>query len=254
MIESYVEKKANPKWQKEIDLTRKAIEKAQQMQTKPKFFVVCGDLVDAFPNTPLNQPQVDDFKKVFAELKSDIPLICVCGNHDVGNTPTPETVDLYRQRFGDDYFVFWYDGVMFIVLNSQYYEDRSQTKEIAEKQDQWLDDVLKQAHKYRHVIVFQHIPWFLQKADEENDYFNIEKDLRIKMLDKFEKAGVKAIFCGHYHQNAGGKYKDMEVVVTSAIGAQLGNEKSGFRIVKVLANKIEHTYYELDSVPKCVNF
>ena len=38
-----------------------------------------------------------------AQVDESIPLVCVCGNHDVGNTPTRATVALFRSRFGDDY-------------------------------------------------------------------------------------------------------------------------------------------------------
>jgi hypothetical protein len=34
-------------------------------------------------------------------------------------------------------------------------------------------------------------------------------------------------------RNAGGFYKDLEVVVTTAIGCQLGNDQNGMRIVTV---------------------
>ena len=60
--------------------------------------------------------------KVYSRLDKSIPLVCVCGNHDVGDKPTVATVSSYRQSFGDDYFSFWIGGVHFIVLNSQYYE------------------------------------------------------------------------------------------------------------------------------------
>lgn len=38
-------------WQEEIRLTRIAVDRINQMKPKPKFFVVCGDLVHAFPGT-----------------------------------------------------------------------------------------------------------------------------------------------------------------------------------------------------------
>jgi hypothetical protein len=38
-------------------------------------------------------------------------------------------------------------------------------------------------------------------------------------------------------------------VVTSAIGGQLGNDQSGFRVVKILDNLITHKYYALEDVP-----
>lgn len=254
MIESYLEKKPNPRWDKEVALTEKAVEAVNRMEPKPRFFVVCGDLVDAMPGNPDKAAQEDDFKRVFAKMNSDVPLVCICGNHDIGNQPTPASIAGYRASFGDDYFTFWCGGVMCIVLNSQFYEDPSLVQELAREQDSWLDQQLEEAQcsSAKHVVVFQHIPWFLRKFDEEKEYFNIVLDLRLRMLDKFYKAGVRAIFCGHYHRNAGGFYMDMELVVTSAIGAQLGNDGHGFRIVKVHEDKIEHRYHTLDDVPKVV--
>jgi predicted MPP superfamily phosphohydrolase len=52
----------------------------------PAFFIVCGDLVDAFPdNFPeIRDQQVKDLLNVYSKLDKSIPLVCVCGNHDVG--------------------------------------------------------------------------------------------------------------------------------------------------------------------------
>lgn len=61
------------------------------------------------------------------------------------------------------------------------------------------------------------------------------------------------MFAGHYHRNAGGFDEGLEMVVTSAIGQQINNDKdSGMRIVSVGSEKITHEYYELDSVPSSV--
>ena len=59
-----------------------------RMSPKPAFFIVCGDLVDAFPDKwpEIRSAQEKDFFKVFSKLNSDIPLVCVCGNHDVGKS------------------------------------------------------------------------------------------------------------------------------------------------------------------------
>jgi hypothetical protein len=45
----------------------------------------------------------------------------------------------------------------------------------------------------------------------------------------------------------------MEIVTTSAVGFQLGEDKSGFAIVKVFQDKIEHKYYALEDVPTIVD-
>jgi len=237
----------NISWEREMELCQMAVEKVNAMDPQPAFFIVCGDLVDAMPDKwpDIRKEQEADFMKVFVGLK--VPLVCVCGNHDVGNRPTIQTISDYQTSFGDDYFSFWHFGVHFIILNSQFYEDCSLTKELAEAQDLWLEKELAKTAK--HKVIFQHIPWFVRRPDEEKFYFNIDLDLRLSMLQKFKSAGVSKIFCGHYHRNAGGWDQDMELVVTSAVGAQIGNDGHGFRIVKVEENLITHRYYKLEDVP-----
>ncbi|XP_035210053.1 serine/threonine-protein phosphatase CPPED1-like, partial [Stegodyphus dumicola] len=193
MIDSNIYGRLKPAWNKEIELAKRAIKAVNAMSPRPRFFIICGDLVDAMPGTEYCNAQDKDFIHIFKKLHPDIPLVCVCGNHDIDNVPTSATVQNYRDRFGDDYFTFYCDGVMFIVLNSQFFE----------------------------------CPYLVN---------------------------VKAIFCSHYHRNAGGFYKDMEVVVTSAIGCQLGFDESGFRIVKLGENSIDHKYYVFEDVPKIITF
>ena len=103
-------------WEKEIVLTRKAISAANKLSPKPRFFVVCGDLVNAYPWEKFNDPQVEDFKKIFKELDPRIPLICVCGNHDIGDSPTQQSLQKYRSNFGDDFYSFWVGGELLNFL------------------------------------------------------------------------------------------------------------------------------------------
>lgn len=250
MIDDMAERSPNT-WKEEIQLTRIAVDRINQMKPKPKFFVVCGDLVHAFQGETGRKEQERDFMKEFSRIDPSIPLVCCCGNHDIGNTPTPESIQHYRDTIGDDYFSFWAGGVKCLVLNSQFYEDPSQVLELSKEHSTWLDQELKdaQSEKCKHLLTFQHIPWFLETPSEGKDYFNIDKDVRLPMLEKLHKGGVKTIFCGHYHRNAGGMYKDMEEVVTSAIGCPLGEAKSGLRVVKVTEGNITHQYYEMDKIP-----
>lgn len=65
------------------------------------------------------------------------------------------------------------------------------------------------------------------------------------------EAGIRAIFTGHYHRNGGGHYKDLEVIVTSALGAQIAGKipvKSGYRIVQVGEAAITHRYVNIEDV------
>ncbi|UYV82528.1 CPPED1 [Cordylochernes scorpioides] len=207
MIENYIERNADPGWQQEIALTRKMVKAANAMSPRPRFLIICGDLVDAMPGTPKNEPQIRDFKKVLEGLDNQIPLVCVCGNHDIGNQPTVESIQHYNRHFGDDYFSFLCGGVKFIVLNSQFYENPSkpdfnqkcgQVVHLAEAHDTWLDSELAD-NNYRHLVIFQHIPWFLTRPDEPKQYFNIDFDLRHKMLSKFKQAVSETSITHNYY-------------------------------------------------------
>lgn len=180
----------------------------------------------------------------------------------------------YRSSFGEDYFSFWKGGVLFLVLNSQYYYDSTKIPQIQADQESWLDAILEEGKKKAaRIIAFQHIPMFIDDVDEPDQYFNIPKNIRKPLLEKLEAAGnfftcpssllclgqkttkcllilgVTHIFCGHLHYNAYGLYKSMEVVTTSAIGYQLGKDTHGMRVVKVKGGSLEHSYHSLENFP-----
>ncbi|KAI3383387.1 hypothetical protein SNEBB_002097 [Seison nebaliae] len=255
-------------WNREIELVNKTVDQLNAMDPPPKFLVVCGDLVDAFPfpenEEIVREKQIKDLKKSFEKLKNNIKLICVCGNHDVGNNPTHRSLEMYRNDWGKDFFSFWSGGCLFLVLNSQYYfvdgkpkhvlDDRDVTiHDEIRKQENFLNEILSQIYTKRinpkHIIVFQHIAPFLKSIDEEDEiYFSLSIQSRKKILNKLYKAGVRHIFCGHYHRNVLTSCYDgeMQIIVTSAIGAQLGDDKSGYRIVQVNEKSIDHKYVEID--------
>jgi predicted MPP superfamily phosphohydrolase len=241
-------------WDKEIELTKEMITNINKMKPKPRFIIICGDMLDSFPypqqNSDIRERQYTDFAKVFRDLDPSIKLVCVCGNHDIGDDPTPESLATYRSQFGPDYFAFWSGGVKFVVLNSQYLKCPDALPEETKRQEDFIKTIPDA--KAKHIVVFQHIPYFLESPEEENSkYFNIEKTFRLKILNELKNAGVRYIFCGHYHRNAGGTYEGVQQVVTSAVGAQLGKDNCGYRIVQVFEDKITHEYVQLS---KTYNF
>jgi len=60
--------------------------------------------------------------------------------------------------------------------------------------------------------------------------------------------GVKAVFSGHYHRNAGGCHDGLDMVVSSAIGCQLGEDTHGVRVVAVTAGAVVHRYHSLEQL------
>uniref|UniRef100_A0A3B3T6K3 Calcineurin-like phosphoesterase domain containing 1 n=1 Tax=Paramormyrops kingsleyae TaxID=1676925 RepID=A0A3B3T6K3_9TELE len=60
--------------------------------------------------------------------------------------------------------------------------------------------------------------------------------------------GVKAVFSGHYHRNAGASHDGLDMVVSSAVGCQLGTDPHGVRIVVVTGDRLVHRYHSLDQL------
>lgn len=240
-------------FEKERELVTKAV--AHINRLKPRFVIVCGDLTNATPKHDRYASQVQQFKRDFSQVSPDIPLVCVCGNHDIGNRPNPSSIASYSEHFGDDYFGFWVGGVRSLVLNSSVIKDPTESKDVLERQDKWLRRMLVEARQAEavHVLVFQHHPWFLKTPDEKDQYFNLPIDYRTKTLALMREAGVRAIFAGHYHRNAYGKDGDMEMITTGPVGRPLGKDPSGFRIVRVFEDRIDHSYYPIDAVPNVVS-
>jgi len=220
----------------------------------------------------LNASQIKDIKQIFAKIDKEIHLVCVCGNHDVGDQPTSYTINSYVSNFGDDYFTFWVGGCKFLVLNSQFYKNDSQCKDLSEKQSIWLEEEIEKTKKEKpqHFVIFSHIPPFLLEEDEHNEYFNIEKSCRKKLLDQIKSAKASHWFCGHYHENKLTKTKDgLEIIITAAVGTNiirnpnedvlglkaiegmvLTNNYSGYRLVKVTKSNITHEFLNLKESPK----
>jgi len=222
--------------------------------------IVCGDLTHALPgcvgvnDQELYEAQVKDYKELMSKVDENIPLVCLCGNHDIGNTPTAESIKSYSDRFGDDYFSFWVNGVKCLVLNASLYSDPEGAPILQKNQEEWLQQQLNKAKEENptHILVFQHQPWFLNKPDEEDQYFNINKERRLKALSQLKAASVTAVFAGHYHRNCVGFDDQLEMITTSAVGRPLGDDPSGFRVVNVYKERISHKYYGLEELPEKV--
>lgn len=247
-----------------------------EMRPLPKFVIVCGDLVNASPLRSLekNSTQVNDFKQIFAKLNSKIKLVCVCGNHDIGDIPTEQSVSVYREQHGDDFFSFKIGKDYYLVLNSQYFKSTQFVKTSSKNHENWLNsqfkklEELQKDNKLRHAFISTHIPPFINSFDEPDAYFNISKNVREKLLLRAVNSGVKAWFCGHYHRNAGGFYnksdKKLEVIVSAAVGGNaetdtsknqleiegvgglvLNKSISGIRVIKVTPNGYSHEFINL---------
>lgn len=240
----------NRGFDQEAALAQQAVEHINRL--RPRFVIVCGDLTNATPEHARYREQVAQYHQDFSQVDPEIPLVCVCGNHDIGNRPTPGSIASYRENFGDDYFAFWVGGVCNVVLNSSVLKDPTGAPDVLAAQQTWLQQQLRNARaaKARHILLFQHHPLFLETEDEPDRYFNIPLERRLPLLDQLKQADVRAVFAGHYHRNAYGRAGAMEMITTGPVGRPLGKDPSGFRIVSVYETNLQHQYYGLDDVPE----
>jgi len=217
---------------------------------KPAFVVVTGDLI----NDSKNAAQAAEYKRISAKLDPKIRLFSVPGNHDVENEPDEQTLAAYRKRVGPDYYTFRIGEIAGFVLNSNLEKAPQKVPGEAAKMENWLREELGKAKRdgVKHLIVFQHISFFLSDPDEEDQYFNIPKETRKRYLKLLHDAGIQYVFAGHYHRNAEGRDADLQMVTTGPVGMPLGGAKSGMRLVTVNDSGVQHKYYELGELPETI--
>lgn len=217
----------------------------------PRFVVICGDLV----NRTGDAAEIAEYKRILRKLDPSIPVYNVAGNHDVGNIPTPQTVDAFRAAFGPDYYTFSHGEIFGIVLDSNLIRSPEGDPDGAREQEEWLEKTLASAKSIpnQQIMVFQHIPYFVHNPDEANTYFNIPQPARRRYLDLIEKAGARYVFSGHTHKSAIGTDGPLTEVVTGAVGMPLGGSLSGFRIVNVEGHKLDPTWVCLGGIPNQVD-
>ena len=214
---------------------------------RPAFVVITGDLV----HKPGDAAQIAEYRRIVGKIDRSIPAYNIAGNHDVENEPTPQSLAAYTKIFGPDRYSFRHGGLVGIVLNSSVIHSPKQTPEQLAEQERWLRGELARAKadRAKHIVVFQHHPWFIKSATEPDQYFNIPIARRAAYLALFREFGVRYLFCGHYHRNAEGRDGQIENITSGPVGKPLGGAQSGIRVAIVRDDRVEHQYYELGNLP-----
>ena len=218
---------------------------------KPDFVVITGDLV----NKPGDTAQIAEYDRIRKIIDPAIPVYEMPGNHDVENAPTPESLAAYKARYQRDRYVFRHKNLLGIVLNSTLIHTPEKAPVALAEQDQWVRAELAKAKTSgaRHIVIFQHHPWFIESADEPDDYFNLPLVRRTPLLALFRDAGVRTLISGHFHRNAVANDSGFHAVVTGAVGMPLGGSQSGFRAFRVTDNEISHRYFTFGEIPAAID-
>jgi len=228
---------ANKSIEKEVTLYEKAVANINRIE--PDFVVITGDFV----HDNKDSLQWAEFNRITGMIKSSIPVYLVPGNHEYSQSPTEKEFADYKKTYGDDKFSVIDDRNLFIGLNSSLINSEFHTLE--NEQFKWLENELMKAKNIRNVFVFTHHPFFVKNPEEPDNYSNIVLENRRKYLDLFNKHNVNAVFSGHLHRNSYVQYKGIDMISTSAVGKQLGDDLSGLRVIKITKDNISNNYYSL---------
>jgi serine/threonine-protein phosphatase CPPED1 len=234
----------NKDFTSETALFEKAV--AEINRISPAFVVITGDLV----NDQSDKSQWDEFRRIVKKINVSVPVWIIPGNHDLGKNVSAEDIEGYKEHYGYDRFSFNYGNCVFIGINSSVIKAGETSTE--QEQFKWLGDELAKAKGARKIIVFSHHPLFINNPDEQGSYSNLEPVIRQKYLNLLVLNHVNAVFAGHLHNNASGRYHSLEMVTTSAVGRPLGNAPSGFRIIEISGDSIRHKYYDLNKIPEVI--
>lgn len=228
-------------FEQETALFTKAIELANEMM--PSFVVICGDMV----HDRESDEQFGELVRISEKLDDKIPIRWVAGNHDVGETPTSDTLDKYRERFGKDTYSFTIENTRFITLNSAVAFDHSEVVDEWHGLMDFLEGELKASAigSTKHNIVFMHHPLYLQDPGEDDNLFVIPRQRRLKILDLFGAYNVTALFTGHLHRNNYQMYGSTELISSGSVGYPLGDDPSGVRLVEIDEEHIHHRYVNI---------
>lgn len=169
---------------------------------KPAFTVHLGDVVHPLPYTSSYKGAAEFANNLYLRLNN--ALYIAPGNHDIGDKCLPgnpaatiseESCKTYEGYFGDQWQSFERDGICFVILNSCLFGSGS---EMEDQQWNWFEKTLSKNSDKR-IILFSHYPPFITDRNEENNYDNVDRGPRERLLAYLEKYNVEAIFSGHVH-------------------------------------------------------
>lgn len=206
-------------------------------EIRPDLVVICGDLV----HTP-NDTSYSDFKSILSKL--EVPYYAAPGNHDVENSPTPESLAYYRKVMGRDQYVLDTLGYVFVFVNSTLWT--VPPEEEAEKQDDWLAEVMNDLGETgQPVFVISHHQLFMESPDEERENAPVSLEKRTELLALFSEAEVLGYLAGHTHTTLINKVGNMQLVGGETTSVNFDSRPMGFRLWTVSGVLASHAFVPL---------
>ena len=176
-------------WDEELQNMKDALIHIET-KTEADFVIVTGDLTNEYPTNGDERMEVVHKQRndIFNAIKeSPLPVFVLPGNHDTGNDFEQKELDHYTEFWGQDYYYFHHNDILFIIMDSQLltnYHDDKETKQLAETQLKWLEDLINsEAKNAKQLNVLLHVPIFSFEIDEEDSSDNLPMAYRERVLD-----------------------------------------------------------------------
>ncbi len=166
-------------------ILQKGIDRINLMQ--PEFVVSIGDLIEGYTHDTVNiENQWAEFNRSINQLK--MPFFYVPGNHDYTNQ---EMANLWKQKYGSEYYYFVYKNILFLCLNSEDGASALKNPDFSDKQVAFIEKTLVENPKVDWTMVFMHQPLWLTPTAK--NWQSVEKMLSTRK---------HSVFTGHTHQYA----------------------------------------------------
>ena len=246
-----------------------AVEQLNRLE--PTFVLSVGDLIEGGTEDSLQlKEEWDSFDDRASNL--DMPFFHLGGNHDLTN---PIMREFWKQRFGPTYYHFVYEDVLFLMLDSEnfeeermleIYEARSKaikiingevegeytdteyyhmperrTGAMSDAQFEYYENVLARYQNVKWTFIIMHKPLWTREDD--------------KGLGRLEKAlGNRSytVFNGHEHSFSHRKRNNMDYIMLGTTGGiQSADDPQGFdhfTLVRMAADKPVITHLRMDGV------
>jgi 3',5'-cyclic AMP phosphodiesterase CpdA len=200
---------------------------------KVDLVLIAGDLTDGG-----TREQMALFKQKVKQLKA--PVLFVAGNHDVGivgegktkTSITAERVRLFDKELGPNWFARDEAGLRIVGINSCLFGSG-----FKEEEEQWQFLAMELATpNAKPTFLLEHYPLFIKTADEpRNDIWNVQPELRKRLLALVEQGGVRTVLTGHLHYPITNRLNGVLFLgnAPTAFGLPRGKQPEGWMLLTV---------------------
>ena len=242
-------------------------------KVRPDLVISTGDMIAGQRLSPLlKKPQLESMWSSFHNnvsntlLDAKIPFAVTAGNHDASLSKkfrlereiykkqwlsrVPEVNFVNKENY-PFYYAFELKNILFVSL------DATTIGHLSNTQFNWLKNLLNQSKsKYRHIIMFSHLPIWPFAQNRERDIIG---DPKLELL--LQQHGVSLYLSGHHHAFYPG-YKDGITHVSQAcLGSgsrkYIGTSKRSKQAYTLIDidenNKIKITAYEASDLNKAID-